>query len=387
MKKSILLKCIVLLCFLTADFVAFSQSQEHYKLRKICIDAGHGGKDPGAIGKISKEKNICLSIALKAGKYISENLPDLEVIYTRDKDVFVELGKRPDYANENQADLFISIHINSCNNKKVHGASTYVVGETRKNDNFALALTLQENGGELFQLSSEDSIMLAGLNKVHKEQSLNYAGKVQKQFRERMGRKDLGVKDANFAVLWRAQMPAVLIECGFISNAAEEKFMASSEGQDYYASAIYRAVKEYGKDYDPHFLDNAKTYVPGQKTQQDVVKQQNVKTDNNQNAAPEVQNKPGVASNENNVYYKVQLKSSPVKVSLSDKSFKGLLEVEENFLDGNYKYTVGKTQSYSEIVKLQSEVRKKIPDAFVIAVKNGNQKISITEAKKILSGK
>ena len=383
MKKSILVKYVLTLCLLTAGFSISAQNTGEYKVRKICIDAGHGGRDPGAVGKISKEKNICLSIALKAGKYISENLPDVEVIYTREKDVFVELGKRPDFANENFADLFISIHINSCNNKKVHGASTYVVGETRKNDNFALALTLQENGGELFELSSEDSIMLAGLNQIHKEQSLNYAGKVQKQFREKMGRKDLGVKDANFAVLWRAQMPAVLIECGFISNAAEEKYMASEEGQDYYASAIYRAVKEYGKDYDPHFLDNAKVYIPNAKTavQTQPAQKQPQTTNQPQSTAQSGQ------SSAVDVYYKVQLKSSPSKIPLTDKSFKGLTGIEETKLDGVFKYTLGKTQSYSEIVKLQTEVRKKIPDAFVIAVKNGTQKITVSEAKKILEGK
>ena len=367
MKKSFFIP-IFLLTLLMFSFPAFSQNGKFI----ICLDAGHGGKDPGALGKKAKEKDICLAIALKAGGYITANIPKAEVIYTRDKDVYVELGQRPDFANAEKADLFISVHINSCNNKKVYGASTYVAGEGRKDDNLILALTLQENGGEFSKdsIPHEDWIAISKLREEHLKQSMFFAAKLQEQFKKRMGRKDLGVKKANFAVLWRAQMPAVLIECGFLSNASEETFMNSEQGQELFASAIYRTIKIYLKEYAKEYLEGSTVYVP-QQTEKPV---------------PEKSVPEKSVPEKSDVFYMVQIKSSDKKIALTDKSFKGLQNVAENFWDGKYKYTVGKSQDFKEITKLQNETRKKIPDAFVIAVQGG-KKISVQEAKKILEKK
>ena len=214
---------------------------------KVCIDPGHGGKDPGALGKSSKEKDICLGIALKLGDYINEYIPDVEVVYTRKTDIFVTLMDRTVIANNAKPDLFISIHINSCNNKKAYGASTYVVGKGKEQDNLNIALEYQENGGafSVDSIDPADKIALQSLQKAHKEQSTAFAGFVQKELGKRAKEKD--VKEANFAVLWRAQMPAVLVECSFISTPKEENFLKSEEGQKIYASAIYRAIKSYGR--------------------------------------------------------------------------------------------------------------------------------------------
>lgn len=358
-----------------------------YSVKTICIDAGHGGKDPGALGKISKEKDICLSIALKLGNYIKENIPGVDVIYTREKDVFVELGKRPDFANENKADLFISIHINSCNSKSTYGSSTYVVGEGRKDDNLNLALTLQENGGEFNKddIDPLEIITLTKLREEHKKQSVKFASLIQSQFKNRAGRKDLGVKEANFAVLWRAQMPAVLIECGFISNANEEKYMATDEGQCIYASAIYRAVKEYKKAYEKGGNDDLVKIDAPKNTGSNVSKtdkpKQQTKPDNQEQSKA-----PSTKTADNNIYYKVQLKSSTEKISTTSKVFKGIGNIEEQKIGGVYKYTVGKSQDLKTITNLQNEVRKKIPDAFVIAIQ-GDKRIDIATAKKLLEGK
>ncbi|MBR4265964.1 MAG: N-acetylmuramoyl-L-alanine amidase [Bacteroidales bacterium] len=383
MTRFLKIPLLTLLIIINCITATYSQKGND-SLKIVCIDAGHGGKDPGAIGKISKEKDLCLSIALKAGEYIKNNLPGVEVIYTRETDVFVELGKRPDFANENHADLFISIHINSCEYKGIQGASTYVVGQGRKDDNLNLALTLQENGGEFNKDSIKplDIITLNTLQYVHKKQSIQFAEILQSILKKNYGRKDRGVKEANFAVLWRAQMPAVLIECGFISNANEEKYMASEDGKVYLASAIYRAVKAYKNEIEKeHVSEPVVTMVeskpqnstPNVTTKQENKSQNNTKTENN------------TAKSDSNIYFMVQVKWSKEKIPLSSKIFKGL-EVKENFIDNKYIYTVGKTQKMSEITNIQKKTREKISDAFVIAVQNG-KRIDVATAKKVLGDK
>lgn len=225
------------------------------KVRKVVIDAGHGGHDPGATGKTSREKDITLALALKTGKYIEENMPDVQVIYTRKTDVFVELYKRAKIANEAKADLFISIHCNANKSTTPYGAETYVMGLHKSEANLAVAQT--ENAAIMLEddyhvkydgfdpTSPEGYIFFTMLQNAFLDQSLMLASNVQKHFKERVNLFDRGVKQAGFLVLYKTTMPAVLIETGFISNAKEEKILASEEGQNYLASAIFRAVKDY----------------------------------------------------------------------------------------------------------------------------------------------
>lgn len=379
MKKYYLLKVVLLLLVLSVITEKTSaQDDGEYHLKKICIDPGHGGKDPGALGKSSKEKDICLAIALKLGNYINEYIPDVEVVYTRKTDIFVTLMDRTVIANNAKPDLFISIHINSCNNKKAYGASTYVVGRGKETDNLNIALEYQENGGafSVDSIDPADKIALQSLQKAHKEQSTTFAGFIQKEFGKRAKEKD--VKEANFAVLWRAQMPAVLVECSFISTPKEENFLKTEEGQKIYASAIYRAIKSYGYKYDKNFKAYSSTNPPQGKTPTE----KNVTQSVTPPATQPVTTTPA-ATKTDDIYYKVQLKSSTVKISLDDKSFKGIQNIEETKTDGVYKYTVGKSKSLKEITNLQNEIRKKIPDAFVIAVQ-GNKRIDMATAKKLL---
>jgi len=379
MKKYYLLKVVLLFLVLSVITEKTSaQDDGEYHLKKICIDPGHGGKDPGALGKSSKEKDICLAIALKLGNYINEYIPDVEVVYTRKTDIFVTLMDRTVIANNAKPDLFISIHINSCNNKKAYGASTYVVGRGKETDNLNIALEYQENGGafSVDSIDPADKIALQSLQKAHKEQSTTFAGFIQKEFGKRAKEKD--VKEANFAVLWRAQMPAVLVECSFISTPKEENFLKTEEGQKIYASAIYRAIKSYGYKYDKNFKAYSSTNPPQGKTPTE----KNVTQPVTPPATQPVTTTPA-ATKTDDIYYKVQLKSSTVKISLDDKSFKGIQNIEETKTDGVYKYTVGKSKSLKEITNLQNEIRKKIPDAFVIAVQ-GNKRIDMATAKKLL---
>jgi N-acetylmuramoyl-L-alanine amidase len=225
------------------------------KVDVIVIDAGHGGHDPGTSGKSLKEKDVALKIALKLGSYIEKNVSDVKVIYTRKDDTYLSLDERADVANKNKADLFICIHANSLPGAPAHGTETYVMGLHKDKSNFEVAkrensvILMDENYQERyegFDPKSPESYILFAINQsAYQENSLRFAAKVESQFKTRVGRNSRGVKQAGFVVLWRTTMPSVLIETGFLSNAYEEKFLGSDDGQDLIASGIYRAFKEY----------------------------------------------------------------------------------------------------------------------------------------------
>ena len=394
-KPQFFLTALAFFMLLTAPLNHINAQENSNLVKKVVLDAGHGGKDPGAIGKRTKEKNLTLAITLKLGKYIEEKMPDVEVVYTRTTDKFLELRTRTDIAIEENADVFISIHINSCKDKNVKGVCTYVTGLARSQENLELAMLEnsviknEENyeskyGDILNQTIDYESEYIASslFQNAHHEQSICLAGYIQNQFRTRTGRKDLGVKQANFAVLWRATMPSVLVECGFISNPDEEKEMATDYWQSIIASAIFRAFRQYKEDLEAGTLNTAslKQNAPkGEITQQQPV-------NNNPQSTPQpVTPKPSQPSNNNSakICLKVQLKSSAERIPLNSKIFKGIENVEEIKIDGVYKYTVGCEQDMQKILQVQTEVRKKIPDAFVIAVK-GNQRLDINTAKKEL---
>lgn len=248
---------IVLTVLLSAIFVLTSFSPvevKQYKLKTVVIDAGHGGKDPGCLGKNSIEAEITLSTALELGRIIQENLPGVKVIYTRTKNEFVELHDRAGIANRNNADLFISIHCNS-GPKHVFGTETYTMGLHTTEDNLEVAKrensvilkeTNYKKNYEGFDPSSPQAhILFSVYQNAFIENSLRFAQKVEKQFSTRVGRTSRGVKQAGLVVLWKSAMPSVLIEIGFLTNPEEEKYLKNKTGQVYIASGIYRALKEY----------------------------------------------------------------------------------------------------------------------------------------------
>jgi len=230
------------------------------KLDVVVLDAGHGGHDPGAIGSKTKEKDIVLAITLKLGEYIEQNIPDIKVIYTRNKDTFVELHERANIANRNNADLFISIHANWWTNSKTYGSETFTMGTSSDDRNLQVAMkensviTLEDDYSanyEGFDPNSAESYIIFNLmQKTYTAQSIEFADLVQHQFKERARRHDRGVKQERFLVLWKTTMPSVLIETGFITNPAEQRYLMSEEGQEYLASAIYRAFKEYKRSIE-----------------------------------------------------------------------------------------------------------------------------------------
>jgi N-acetylmuramoyl-L-alanine amidase len=374
---------------------SFSQDKA-YRVRRVVIDAGHGGKDPGALGKKSKEKDIALSIALKLGTYIKQYIPEVEVIYTRKTDVFVELYRRSEIANERNADLFISVHVNSHPKSKHYGTSTYIMGLHKAQENLEVArrensVVLKESDYpsryQGFDPNSPGAdIILSLYQNAYLNQSTNLAANIQEQFTKRAGRRDFGVRQAGLLVLWNCTMPAVLVETGFISNPTEEKFLMGDYGQSLIASAIFRAFRDYKEKLDTQseelFLAENKNKSDEKKIKTELVNNSE-KTDNSgKKKDGTTKNNPEQKEKSDVITYKIQLKSSKTKLDIKKKPFSNLKNIEETLSDGLFKYTSGAASSYKDIAVLLPEVRKSFPDAFVVAFNNG-EKISVTEAKKL----
>lgn len=254
-KRSLLRPIVVCACLL--PFSALAQNSA-YSLRTVVIDAGHGGKDPGAVGKNVKEKDLTLAMALKTGQLINTAYPDVNVIYTRKTDEFVELYKRAEIANRANADLFISIHVNASTNIAAVGTDTWIMGLSKSNANLEVAKRENKsidkenaNSGQYKGLSVDDTesiILFTLMQSANLEHSGNLAALCQTEFRENVGRKDRGVHTAPFLVLWQTTMPSVLVETGFISNEEEEAYLMTEEGKNTISAAIFRAFSNY-KNY------------------------------------------------------------------------------------------------------------------------------------------
>ena len=251
--KSILfIACIMAVWSLNAN--------NSFSLKTVVIDAGHGGKDPGAIGASkTNEKDIALVVALKLGDYISKNFPDVNVVYTRKSDVFLELHERAEIANKNKADLFIAIHCNSSTNQEAFGTSTYVLGLHRTEANLEVAkrensvILLEDDRDKNYEFdpnSPEGHIIMSMKQNAFLDQSIDFASKIENQLENYAKRKSMGVKQAGFYVLYKTAMPSLLAEIGFISNPEEEKFLNSSKGQDQVASSLYNAFKDYKQEME-----------------------------------------------------------------------------------------------------------------------------------------
>ena len=332
----------------------------------LVIDAGHGGKDPGAVNGKNQEKTINLNVALKMGKLIEENCQNVKVIYTRKNDVFVELYKRADIANKAGADMFISIHTNSAKNKNANGAETYLLGVEENRTSANLNAALEENKAILLENdyeahyegynpnSPESMIIFEFMQNEYQKESLKMATFTQNQMISSAKRPDRGVHQAGYLVLWKSTMPSILIELGFISNDAECKYLISQKGVDEMSQSLYNAFSEY-LEYHNKLMEKA---VP---------------------TAQAIGNKgPSLP------VYKVQFMSLKNPLKKNDKRLKAYPNVDYYTEDGIYKYTCGDTTDYESILKTKKEVQKKYKDAFVIAVHEG-KKIKVSEAREISS--
>lgn len=345
----------------------------------IVIDPGHGGRDPGAVRGVYKEKEINLGIATELGRMIERNMPDVNVVYTRKSDVFVALEKRSEIANKAKANLFISVHTNSTAAKttSASGADTYILGLARSAENLAVAkrensvIKYEEDYTAKYEGFDPDSpesyIIFEFMTNQYMQQSLDVATYIQQDFRGVAKRVDRGVRQAGFLVLRESSMPSILIELGFINNPTEAKYLSSADGQRKMASAIYSGFKKYKEEYNRREGGS----VPARSGNTRPATQTN-NTPQSQ-PAPKVVTAPAFNSvKSGQIEYRVQFLYSPTKLSDNSPRFQGLQNVSY-YQDGGYKYTAGSTTDYNEILRLQREVRKKFKDAFVIKMRDGKR--------------
>ena len=346
---------VFLFIFIQSGFTTFAQD----KTFTVVLDAGHGGHDPGKVGyKKYKEKDIALKITLEVGKALSDH-KDINVIYTRKTDVFIDLFKRGQIANKADADLFVSIHCNA-HHTQAYGSETYVLGLHANTQNFEVAkaensvIFLEENYKENYQgfnpNSPESVIGLTLMQEEYLDQSLQLASIIQGEFTHTLKRKNRGVKQAGFVVLHQTYMPSVLIETGFITNKKEADYLISKSGQEKFAKTIAEGIKSYLNQIIENTVEN----------NIDTVKQ----------------------SIHKEIIFKVQLASGSKKLETKSYNFKGLKNVERVKVGKYYKYYLGATLDFNQIKKQHSLAKSKgYITSFIVAFKEG-KKISLQEAFK-----
>lgn len=368
-----LLSSIVLYLFFFSPLQVLGQTGT--KINTIVIDPGHGGKDPGASGKHSREKDITLAVALKFGRDIRENMKNVKVVFTRTTDRFIPLYKRAEIASENHADLFVSIHCNSNPSPVPYGAETYVMGLGKTKENMEVAekenhAILYENDRtskyDGFDLKSPQSyINLSLFQNAYLKQSLQFAHDVEEELKAKAGMRPRGVYQAGFLVLWQTTMPSVLVELGFLSNKKDEAYLMSQKGQTDLAAGLYRAFKKYKENFE---RENAVT------TQNTVAHSSQTKI-----------NPAGKTVNHSTtkVEYRVQFFSGSHKFKDPEKQFPKVKEISFYFHGGIYKYTSGHFTDLEKASAFQNYLRKNgFKGAFVVAFYKG-QRISTGKAKKL----
>ncbi|MDR0543455.1 MAG: N-acetylmuramoyl-L-alanine amidase [Dysgonamonadaceae bacterium] len=363
---------IVLLFFflLASNRVQASSEGDSFVL---VLDAGHGGKDTGAIGRKAREKDINLAITLLAGKYISEKYPDVEVLYTRKRDTFVGLNERADFANKSHASLFISIHTNSSEVSSPKGLEVYAFGVSRAAENLEVVkkensvIYLEDNYKEKYEgfdpNSAESYIIFEFMQNKFVEQSLEFASIVRDELKSCTQWRDRGVKQAAFLVLREAGMPRILIELDFISNIAAENLMMSEAGQKKYAQAICNAFGKYKAAYDRK--NNIK---PAEQASQTRKEPENSSRPNTAQLPKDKEKKENPAGFRR--VYKVQLLASRRPIRANSPELKGYgadYYVEDKW----YKYTYGESESWEEISRIRQSLLKDFKGAFIVAFENG----------------
>lgn len=435
-----MVKKLVSLLLLLFCFSAVSMAAD--KKFTLVIDPGHGGKDAGAIGVSSKEKNINLSVALAFGRYVEQYCPSVRVIYTRKTDVFVELQERANIANRNKADLFISVHTNAvAGSKSVRGFETYTLGMHRAGDNLDVAkrensvISMESDYESRYQgfdpNSAESYIMFEYMQDKNMENSVNLAKFIQSSVCIAASRQNKGVHQAGFLVLRETSMPSCLVELGFISTPDEERQLNDPITQDQFARGLYQAFVQYLNKYsngvkasalapvqessakkvtsDEPVIDTkvrevpkAEEKKPAKAEEKKSVKVEEKKPAKQESKAPETRNqKPetrnqtpegsrgsksvssgsSATSSSSAPVFKVQILTGNRQMKSNDSQFKGLEGVDSFKEGGIYKYTYGASTNYNEIATLRKSILDKFPQAFVIAFKDG-EKMNVSEAIK-----
>jgi len=382
----------------------------------VVLDAGHGGHDAGAVGRptTNREKDINLAIALKVGKLLQQNCPDVSVLYTRSTDVFVTLSGRADIANKAKADLFVSIHTNAIErsaSRRPMGVQSYTLTlrtaqtnlEVEKRENSVIQF--ESDGAQKYSFmnpnSPESEIMFELMQDRDMQESVNFAKLAQEEMVKTGGRKDMGVLQANLAVLRLTYMPSVLLEVGFISTPEEELFLMSDEGRSLIAKCIYNAISRYKtlhtgrmsklEKIDPKAVDKQivennvelKEAIDNAAVAEEPVEKpvEEIAPVVAEPAAPVVvlqETTPAEQPSNSQPVFKVQFLISPKHLVPGSTQFKGV-KADSYKEDNVYKYTYGSTTNYNEIVKMKNEISDRFPDAFIVAFKDG-QKVNASEA-------
>ncbi len=359
---------ILCLCILMVPSGLMAQNSTSAKWT-VVLDAGHGGKDPGALGKRSKEKDIVLDVVLRVGTYL-KNHDNIKVVYTRSTDVFIELDRRARIANEAKADLFVSLHCNANEKTSPNGTEVYVMGLNKTEANLAVAM--KENSAALLEDNHEDRydgidpnsteayIAFSLFQNIYIERSLTMAQLLMKNLNNQLKLYDRGTKQAPFFVLYRTAMPSVLIEAGFISNYNDETILMSDAGKEKIAWSIYNAIIAYSNETEN--LNN--NPVPMRSVEETAVQQNTEMTSDG-------------------VIFKIQFASFKEIIPVSDSRFKNLKNVSYKKYGTFYKYFCGETKSYTEALHYLSTVRSNgYQDAFLVAFSNGTS-ISVQDARKL----
>ena len=382
--------------FLLFALFAFFNTQAFPQVKdgisKIVIDAGHGGEDPGALGSKCKEKDITLSVALELGKLISENCPDVDVFYTRKTDVFIPLYNRSKIANDKHADLFISIHCNSSDNKSANGVETFVMGlhktesnlEVARKENASMLLEkdYKSKYGDFNPNSPESYVIFSLYSNAYLESSVQLASKVQKNLLKCSHFRDRQVQQAGFWVLHKVAMPSILVELGFISNKTEEAQLIDPTFQKALAASLCNAFIEYKNQVEGNtasLISVPETKKP--KAEEPVPMKPEEKTSVSENTDLRPVEEPE-SKTETGVVFKVQIFALPEKLGANDPKYAGLKNVDKYFEGNLWKYTVGSEKKFADIQTVMKKTKEKFPDAFVIAFKDG-KKIPVSEARQL----
>lgn len=366
--RNLHIRLLLLLLVLLVSAPAIMAQKNRKKQFTVVIDPGHGGIDPGALGKRAKEKDVNMSVSKLLADMIKKKYPGIKVIFTRTTDVKIPLAKRADIANNANADLFISIHSNASKNRKANGCETFTLGAGSSAEAKAAAMyeneviLQEENHEELYNFdprSTESYIMFELIRGHDMELSVGLAEMVQKGMVKHSKLKNRGVSSAGFLVLHRTVMPSILVELGFITNGSDENVIASKEGQKKLARGIFEG-----------FCNYYETYCKGNSTP--VASS----ADNNEESKSDA-----AYSSDSRPVFKVQILASDKKLKKNDKRLKG---VKADFYveKGKYKYTYGESTDYNAIAKKRKDISKKFKEAFIIAFIDG-ERVDTQEAIKI----
>ena len=404
--NSLTIILLILFILMAGNSVSIASVFQASRQLIVVIDPGHGGKDPGAVSKSIREKDVVLGIGLKLGKLINENYPDVKVVFTRNTDVFVPLIERSRIANKIKADLFISLHANFCATPSTRGTETFTLGLHRSEDNLEIAkkensvILLEKDYNKTYEgfdpNLSESYIMFELMQSSYLKQSVSFADEIQQQFKSRLESTDRSVKQAGFLVLRQSSMPSVLVETGFLSNPSEANYLNSEVGQRNIALSILEAFRKFKSKSSGSVNSKTPEAISSHQKSQDTVNKREVRTENKKTeektkeeivipaiASEKIEPENADTANLSNLtetvktgndnYFSVQIEASTTLVETVGSNFKGLENVRREKTDKFYRYYAGNEKTIDKITFILKQVKLKFPQAFIVSFVDGKK--------------